>query len=101
MKTIVQALLICVLLFCCHRKQRADPLADIPDLPSSDTVYVPRLVSRCNYQYLSANPKKAKKQLEEAERQLDQLIIEFDPRLNAKRKLASKLIRENETVLKN
>jgi len=83
----------------CHRKQRLDPLADVPNLPA-DTIYIAKVVSRCNYQYLSTDPKKAKKQLQYVEKQLDSLILSFDPRITAKGKLASKLLREHGTDVK-
>lgn len=77
----------------CHRKPRLDPIADIPDLPA-DTVYLTRVINRCNYQYLSADPKKAKKQLQSAEKALDDLIAEYDPILKQKGRIASQMIKE-------
>lgn len=61
----------------CHRKPKMDPLDDVPDLPG-DTVYVTRLVDRCNYQYLSINPEKSKKQIAGMIKALDNLIIHND-----------------------
>lgn len=88
---------ICALLSGCHRKPRLDPMADIPDLPG-DTVYVTKVIDRCNYQYLSSDPKKAKKQLQSAEKALDVLIAQYDPILKEKGRIASKLIRENKKL---
>lgn len=68
--------LVCALLSGCHRK-RLDPFEDVPDLPG-DTVYVTRLVDRCNYQYLSTDPVKTKKQLAGMIKALDNLIIHND-----------------------
>ena len=65
------------LLSTCHRKNRPDPLSDVPDLPS-DTVYVTRLVDRCNYQYLSLDPAKSRKQIAGMIKALDNLIIYND-----------------------
>lgn len=81
------------LLASCHRKPRLDPMADIPDLPG-DTIYVTKVIDRCNYQYLSGDPKKAEKQLKAAEKALDDLIAEYDGRLKRKGKIASRMIRE-------
>lgn len=78
--------------FSCDRKPRVDPMADVPDLPS-DTVYVTKIVSRCNYQYLAPNPKKAEGQLKEAVRQLDLLIGEYDGIIQAKSAEASRKIK--------
>ncbi|GLU54441.1 hypothetical protein Dfri01_39020 [Dyadobacter frigoris] len=72
----VLSALICGLLAGCHRK-RLDPFEDVPDLPG-DTVYVTRLVDRCNYQYLSTDPVKTKKQLAGMIKALDNLIIHND-----------------------
>lgn len=83
--------LICSLLTGCHWKHRQDPMADIPDLPA-DTVYVTKVISRCNYQYLNPDPKKARKQLQTAEKALDDLIAEYDSRLNRKIKIASAMV---------
>ena len=44
----------------------------------ADTVYVTKVIDRCNYRFLSEDPRKAKKQLQNAVRSLDQLIIEYD-----------------------
>ena len=68
--------LVCALLSGCHRK-RLDPYDDVPDLPR-DTVHVTRLVDRCNYQYLSTDPQKAKKQLAGMIKAIDNLIIYND-----------------------
>lgn len=85
-------ILLMVLSFtACHRKRAVDPIADVPDLPA-DTVYV--VIDRCNYQYLSADPAKARKQLQAAERSLDELIAEYHPRLKAKSKHATSLIQQ-------
>ena len=77
----------------CHRKRRVDPVLDIPDLPA-DTVYITRVIDRCNYQYLSPDPAKARKQLQAAERSLDELIAEYDGRLKSKSAQAGKLIKQ-------
>lgn len=102
--SIAMFLLLALLMFLacagCHRKPRLDPIAEVPDLPS-DTVVVTKVISRCNYQYLSGNPKKAKKQLIAAERSLDSLIIEYHPRLVWKGKIASAMIREINKIKRN
>jgi hypothetical protein len=94
--------LICALLSGCHRKQRLDPIADVPDLPA-DTVIVTKtkVIDRCNYQYLAADPKKANKQLQAAEKALDDLIAEYDGRLKRKGKIASRKIREIQQLEKD
>lgn len=88
-------LAVLVFTFGCHRKPRLDPMADVPDLPA-DTVIITKVIDRCNYQYLAADPKKATKQLQAAEKALDDLIAEFDPRLREKGRIASRLLRENQ-----
>lgn len=92
--------LICAQLSGCHRKSPVDPLADVPDLPA-DTVVITKVIDRCNYQYLAADPKKAKKQLQAAEKALDDLIAEYDGRLKRKGKIASRQIREIQTLEKD
>ena len=95
-------LAVLVFTFGCHRKPRLDPMADVPDLPA-DTVIVTKVkvIDRCNYQYLAADPKKAKKQLQAAEKALDDLIAEYDGRLKRKGKIASKQIREIQRIEKD
>ena len=69
--------LICGLLFGCHKKPKMDPFDDVPDLPG-DTVYITRLVDRCDYQYLSLDPKISKKQMDGMIKALDNFILQND-----------------------
>lgn len=69
--------LIFGLLFSCHRKPKMDPLDDVPDLPG-DTVYITRLVDRCDYKYLSLDPKVSKKQMAGMIKALDNFILHND-----------------------
>jgi hypothetical protein len=84
----------------CNRKPRKDPFADVPDLPA-DTVYVSRVINRCNYQYLNADPKKAEKQLVRAEQLFDSLIMAYDPMLKWKGKIAITMLNEIEKIKHN
>lgn len=52
---------------------------------ATDTVYVTKVIDRCNYQYLSTDPKKTKKQLDNAVKALDVIIIEYDSIIQQRR----------------
>lgn len=69
----------------CERKPHMDSMNDVPNLPI-DTVYVTKVVDRCQYKYLSTDPKKAKKQLENIVSQLDRMIMEYDAIIIEKRR---------------
>lgn len=64
-------------LVACHRKPKMDPINDVPDLPG-DTVYVTRLVDRCDYKYLSLDPKVSQKQMAGMIKALDNFILHND-----------------------
>lgn len=55
-----------------------------------DTIRVTKVIDRCNYQYLSTNPKITKKQLENAVKALDVLIIEYDSIIQQRRSVLRK-----------
>jgi hypothetical protein len=57
---------------------------------ATDTIRVTKVIDRCNYQYLSADPKKAKKQLDNAVKALDILIIEYDSIIHQRRSILRK-----------
>lgn len=58
--------------------------------PATDTIRVTKVIDRCNYQYLSTNPKTTKKQLDNAVKALDVLIIEYDSIIQQRRSVLRK-----------
>lgn len=91
MKPLIFLLFLSVL--SCDRKRREPVKEEIPDLPR-DTVQSVRIIDRCNYQYLSTNPKVAKKQLDRIVRELDHLISIYDPIIQQRRAMLNKQARE-------